>query len=240
MKKAKVIVTCEHASRRIPRICSPSMNAARNERDRHRIYDWGAKGIARRFSELQNAPLFEGEVTRLAIDLNRSIGHPEFFSDSVQQLSETIKAQFIARHFLPFRNQVEKRIAKWISMGNNVIHISIHSFTPCLNGQVRSVEFSVLYDESRAYEVAIAGSILSYHKNKYSFMSIIPNAPYKGIDDGHTTALRKVFPENYAGLEIEYSQGLDLVRQRDRWARDLRDSLRYALSQGERTLEFCR
>lgn len=32
------------------------------------------------------------------------------------------------------------------------------------------------------------------------------NAPYRGVSDGHVTALRKRFPQGYLGLELEVNQ----------------------------------
>lgn len=233
MKKPKIIVTCEHASKRVPDSCKPHLVLPVGPSERHRIYDWGTRGISRKFAELIGAPLFEGEATRLAIDLNRSLDNPDVFSSSIQNLDVPFKEHLIARYYLPFRQRVQRQIEKWVSAGNDVIHLSIHSFTPCLNGQVRSVELGVLYDEARPYEAVLSQGIISYHKSRYPSLSTEANEPYKGTDDGHTTALRKIFPQNYAGIEIEYSQGLPLVRQRNRWARDLHDSLLHAIAQGE-------
>lgn len=232
MEKPKIIVTCEHASKRVPSSCQPYLVLPVGESQRHRIYDWGTRGISRKLAELFQAPLFEGEATRLAIDLNRSLGNPDIFSSCIQSLNHPFKERLIARYYTPFRQRVERQIEKWISAGHEVIHLSIHSFTPCLNGQVRTVELGALYDESRPCESVLSQNIIAYHKNRYPNLTVEANEPYKGTDDGHTTALRKIFPKNYAGIEIEYSQGLPLVRQRNRWARDLHDSLLYAIAQG--------
>lgn len=229
MKKPKIIVTCEHASKRVPDFCRPHLVLPVGPSERHRIYDWGTRGISRKFATLLHAPLFEGEATRLAIDLNRSLDNPDVFSSSIQSLDEYFKERLITRYYYPFRKRVERQIEKWISADNEVIHFSIHSFTPCLNGQVRTVELGVLYDGSRPFESALSQRIISYHKSRYPSLTIETNEPYKGTDDGHTTALRKIFPQNYAGIEMEYSQGLPLVRQRNRWARDLHDSVLHAI-----------
>lgn len=239
MKKPKFIITCEHASKRVPDCCSAFLLPPASEREQHRVYDWGARHVARKLAEKLHAPIYEGKITRLAIDLNRSIDHPELFSETVKAQSETLKARLIARYYFPFRSKVEKRIEEWIEHRFNVVHLSIHSFTPRLNGNLRAVDFGVLFDETRAFESALSREIFSYHSNKYDFLSTKSNTPYQGIDDGHATALRKVFPENYAGIEIEYSQSLDLKRQSERWADDLRDALRHAYAQGKKTIELC-
>jgi len=233
MKKPKIIVTCEHASKRVPRSCQPHFELPSGASERHRIYDWGTRGISRKFAEITKAPLFEGVATRLAIDLNRSLDNPGLFSPCIQKMDESFKSRLIARYYLPFRQGVEQQIGEWIASGRTVVHFSIHSFTPCLNGQIRTVDIGVLYDESRPYESALSQDIIAYHRMRYPSLSVDPNEPYKGTDDGHTTALRQTFPRHYAGIEIEYSQALPLVRQRNRWARDLRSSLHYALAQGK-------
>lgn len=227
--KTKLIVTCEHASNRIPADCPELLEHPLKDFDQHRLYDWGAKEVARKFAELTKAPLWEGKTTRLAIDLNRSIGNPELFYGAASNFSESKKAELIAKHYLPFRKEVEDTIGEWIEEGNNVLHISIHSFTPILNNLKRLAELGVLFDESKDFETKIAKGIMEYHRNQYEHLAVMANTPYHGTDDGHTASLRKVFPEQYAGIEIEYSQILDLERQPERWANDLLDSIQFAL-----------
>lgn len=227
--KTKLIVTCEHASKRIPASCPQLRDQPVKDFEQHRVYDWGAKTVARHFAELSKAPLWESKATRLAIDLNRSIGNPDLFYGVASTFSEAKKAELIAKYYLPFRKEVEDKIRRWIKQGNHVIHISIHSFTPILNNLKRLAELGVLFDETRPFEALIAKGIMEYHREQYEGLAVMANTPYHGTDDGHTTALRKVFPEKYAGIEIEYSQILDLERQPDRWSKELLASIRYAL-----------
>ena len=88
-----------------------------------------------------------------------------------------------------------------------ILHLSIHSFTPELNGEIRNADLGILYDPSRKEESALAKKI---QKNLILIapdLRVRKNYPYQGKNDGHTTALRKIFPpEKYIGFEIEMNQ----------------------------------
>src|SRR6267142_572465 len=74
------VFTCEHGGNRIP---APYRRLFREQRallDSHRGYDPGALVMAKALASAYRAPLVASTVSRLLIDLNRSIGHPQLFS----------------------------------------------------------------------------------------------------------------------------------------------------------------
>jgi predicted N-formylglutamate amidohydrolase len=101
-----------------------------------------------------------------------------------------------------------------------VLHLSVHSFTPKLNGEVRNADVGILYDPRRLAEREVCtrwkGTLLALtatsHDNGYKLQSdcrIRMNYPYRGASDGLTTALRRVFPaRDYLGIELEVNQAL--------------------------------
>jgi predicted N-formylglutamate amidohydrolase len=163
-------------------------------------------------------------VTRLLVDVNRSIGHRRLFSEFSRGLSHSDRERALERHYFPYRRGVEDAVGRAVALGTRVIHISVHSFTPRLNGEVRSAEIGLLYDPRRLAErefcarwrnelvTQIAASPRRVDKLKSDWM-IRRNYPYRGASDGLTTALRQAFPSGaYLGIELEVNQALLMDR----------------------------
>lgn len=84
--------------------------------------------------------------------------------------------------------------------------MSLHSFTPILNGQKRNADIGVLYDPGRRREKVLAIAFQEALNNRTG-LRIRRNYPYRGNADGFTAALRKEFDErHYIGIEIEINQ----------------------------------
>ena len=222
-RNLRFIVTCEHARPYIPPEYEAQLGELLHGIETHRVYDWGARPIAKHLARLLKAPYFESEVSRLVIDLNRSIDNPDLLSEPIRAAGAELKQLLLARYYDPFREAVGRLVEEAIANGDTVFHFSIHSFTPNYYGQERSVKFGVLFDESREIESNLAQKILAAHKIRHPYMKAAFNEPYKGTADGHTTSLRQRYPSNYAGIELEYSQGLELETYAARFASELSD-----------------
>jgi len=213
-----LILTCEHASNKLPAAFKKAVPAKVLET--HRAYDIGACAV---FSKLVKfaKPEFhcEGKFSRLFVDLNRTITNKSAFSDYYKQLekrdpatSAKMKAQASA-YWKEYRENIEKFVSKNIGSLRQaqrpeaaIVHLGIHSFTPVLNGKTRNADIGILYDPSRPAECALAQVIKDEIKRLYPQMRVRFNYPYKGTSDGLTTTLRKKFGPQYAGLEIEINQ----------------------------------
>ena len=88
-----------------------------------------------------------------------------------------------------------------------MLHISSHSFTPELNGEVRNADIGLLYDPRRIgerrfcelWKVAFAAAAPALRVRR--------NYPYAGKNDGFTALLRKRHgPNDYVGIELEINQ----------------------------------
>ena len=118
----------------------------------HRGYDFGALLMARGLAKALRARLVTSTVSRLVIDLNRSIGHPQLLSAATRVAPAAVRATIVERHYRPFREEVERFVGHSQSRGRRVIHISSHSFTPELHGKVRRADVGLLYDPARRPE----------------------------------------------------------------------------------------
>ena len=227
------LVTCEHGGNRIP---APYRSLFRGHAallETHRGYDPGALLMARELSRALRAPLAISTVSRLLIDLNRSIGHPQLFSAMTRGAPPQARRSIIDEHYLPFRGQVERAVARAVSRGRRVIHVSSHSFTPKLHGQVRRADVGLLYDPRRRGEARLCARWKAALADLAPELRVRRNYPYAGKGDGLTSYLRRHFPPGvYVGVELEVNQKIVFAAGR-RWAalrRVLIDSLHAALS----------
>ena len=172
-----------------------------------------ARALARAFG----APLVTSTISRLLVDLNRSIGHPRLHSTAIRDAPPPLRAEIVDRYYLPYRAEVEALVGRAVSRGRRAIHISSHSFTPELDGKVRRADVGLLYDPGRHGEAQLCA------RWKKALSAIAPelrvrrNHPYAGKGDGLTSHLRRRFPDRvYVGIEIEINQKIVLARGQ-RW-----------------------
>jgi predicted N-formylglutamate amidohydrolase len=120
----------------------------------------------------------------------------------------------VHRYHRPWREEVHQAVEDATREGLQVIHLSVHSFTPIMDGVDRRTDFALLYDPKRPAEKVLARRWLNTIRVAKPSWRLRSNFPYRGTADGHVTALRKLFPpEKYVGIELEFSQGLPLARQ---------------------------
>lgn len=204
MNKFHVFISCEHAGNQIPDAYSSLFESASAALQSHEGWDPGAWKIATQLSHTLGAPLYGCHTSRLLIEVNRSLNHPQLFSRHIQHLDPTEKKRLVNEYYLPYRDQVESEISR---IQKPALHISVHSFTPILSGAERQVDIGLLFDPSRKLESTFCHEYLQALKVALPSYSIQFNQPYLGIDDGFTTYLRTKFKDDsYAGIEVEVNQ----------------------------------
>ena len=231
----KLMLTCEHASNRLPASFKKFVPA--DVQQSHRAYDIGALMVFRKLVKFAKPEFYsEGKFSRLFVDLNRTITNKSVFSEYYGALEECgkaakcsantaakMKAQATA-YWKEYRENVEKFVESSLNSPKRtatkqkhaagkkgaedaaIVHLGIHSFTPVLNGNVRNADIGILYDPTRPLERNYANVIRDEIKRLYPHMKVRFNYPYKGSSDGLTTALRKKFGPHYVGIEIEINQ----------------------------------
>lgn len=203
------LVTCEHGGNRIPAPYRSLFRDCDALLDSHRGYDYGALVMARGLAGAFRAPLVISTISRLLIDLNRSIGHPRVFSAATRGAPASLRAKIAERYYRPYRLQVERLVRRSVSRGRRVIHISSHSFTPVLDGKVRSADVGLLYDPGRRGEAELCARWKSSLEELAPRLRVRRNYPYAGKGDGLTSHLRQHFaPVAYVGVELEINQGI--------------------------------
>jgi predicted N-formylglutamate amidohydrolase len=209
MPSETLVLSCEHASKRVPRAYSRVFQApeARRALAAHWGWDIGAAKLARRFQHEFQCPVFFGKVTRLLVDLNRSPHHPGVHSVYCQALDSSAKQRLFECYYYPYRAEVCGAVQARLEAKARVVHVSVHTFTPRLGIHVRRADVGLLYDPGRSAEALLAARWKHQLEKLMPGLSVRRNYPYRGSNDGLTRALRGSFAANrYLGLELEVNQ----------------------------------
>jgi predicted N-formylglutamate amidohydrolase len=143
----------------------------------------------------------------LLIDLNRSIRNPDLYSEFSRPLPVRARREIVERHYRPHLEPIEAWMRSAIASGRRVVHIASHSFTPELNGHVRTADIGLLYDPGRPSEVDFSNRWLDALRSARPDLRLRRNYPYLGKSDGLTFRLRRVYaPDVYVGVELEVNQ----------------------------------
>lgn len=222
------LLTCEHASAAIPASLSPLFQGEETLLSSHRGFDPGAKPVYEALRTfLRPAYAAEGAYSRLVIELNRSAGHPSLYSSFTRSLPTLERKALLEEIWRPYREETASFVRRTLAekTGEQVLHLSIHSFTPVLDGIERNAEIGLLYDPARQAEKRLAREWQWRLRQATPGLRVRLNYPYRGNADGHTTALRRHFGPRYLGFEIEMKQDWLTSHAPEQIARLLAESL---------------
>jgi predicted N-formylglutamate amidohydrolase len=205
----RLILSCEHATNHIPEQYLTLFAPFQAMLHSHQGFDEGSLSLANYLNQHLPSELTTAKVSRLLVDCNRSLHHQHCFSAITKALPAIEKQYIIKQYYAPYRQTILKQIEQNIAQGQAVLHLSVHSFTPILNNKIRKAAVGLLYDPARTFEKQLATLLKHNIQHQFSYDKIRMNYPYKGISDGLTTAMRRIFAEDeYLGLEIEVNQKL--------------------------------
>jgi predicted N-formylglutamate amidohydrolase len=225
------LLSCEHGGNSIPAAWRYLFKGKQSILDSHRGWDPGALVCAKRLSAKLDIPLISSTTSRLLIDLNRSLHHRQLFSEFSRPLPETERTAIVSSQYLPYRDRLQEAINGIIKRRGFALHLSIHSFTPCLGNTVRNADIGILYDPERERELGFAACLHECLRGLDHALLIRRNYPYRGAADGATTCYRKQYAENkYAGLEIEINQKFPRETDNRTWCR-LQNTIAQAITQ---------
>lgn len=230
-----LLVSCEHASNAVPEHLD-NLGLTDEELAGYHAWDEGAKPAAEALAEAFGAPIFLGEWSRLVADLNRPDDLPQVVPEVAfglvvpgnQGLTEAERRERITTYHAPYWGRVLDQIRRLETADPEakVVHLSVHSFTPELEGQVRAVSIGVMFDPAYPLEQALADKLVARIR-QHGLVSA-ENQPYDGRAAALVTSCRNVLrAERYAGIEFEINQGH--VNEIDRIGKVLIDAVRYAI-----------
>lgn len=215
-----LVLTCEHGGNDVPPAYKELFRGQRRLLESHRGHDPGALAMARAMARRLGGSLIHCTVTRLLVELNRSPGHPDLFSEISARLPAEPKRRVLERYYLPYHRRVRRAMARTRRRGGSVLHVGVHSFTPVLSGRVRNADIGLLYDPWRRAERALCHRWRRAIRLRAPSLRVRMNYPYRGVTDGLTTALRRELPASgYMGIELEIGQRLLLPT--GKWPREV-------------------
>jgi predicted N-formylglutamate amidohydrolase len=218
-KGLELVLSCEHGGNEVPRAYRRLFEPPPTVLTSHRGHDPGTAELAAHLAEVTGAPLLVNRVTRLLVDANRSAWSPTRFSRWSERLPEGLRERAVREVWAKHRDEVTAAVVERAAFGP-VLHVSVHSFTPRLRGEVRDVDIGFLYDPRRRLERTIVDRWLAALAEREPQLRLCRNEPYRGTSDGLTAALRKNFPaQSYAGIELEVSQRFPRAASRGSTAR---------------------
>jgi predicted N-formylglutamate amidohydrolase len=221
----RLLLSCEHAGRRIPREYASLFRGAGRALASHRAFDAGALEVARSLARRLDRPLYAVTWSRLLVDANRSPANRRIWSEVTAALPAAERERVLARYWWPHRRAVEAAVRAASAGGRRVLHVAVHSFTPVLAGRPRDTDVGLLYDPRRAGERALCARWQAILRDLDPSLRVRRNHPYRGASDGLATWLRRRFPaRRYAGVELELGQAL-LSKRGGRLERLLAESL---------------
>ena len=201
----KLVLTCEHAFPDIPEKYQKLFNVDPDVLKTHEAFDPGAFDLFGSLKKIADFSYYQ-EIGRLLVESNRSLNHQKIFSRFALHLSENEKKEILETYYFPYRRKIENRIHKFLERGSEVVHLSIHSFTPVLYDKTRNADIGILYDPAKEREKEIASLLKSQILENYPDLKVRFNYPYLGKSDGFTTSLRKMYATGYSGIELEINQ----------------------------------
>ncbi len=229
-----VFVTCEHASCEVPENWAEQFAVDAQLLTTHRAFDQGAAELARSFSTCIGAKVWFGSTTRLLVDLNRSLHHPQLFSEYTRDWPVSDRRELLRTLWLPYRQSVEAQLCAGAACGERVLHVSVHSFTPHWEGEKRPTDLAWLFDPQRKLEADLARTWRAEMSRLRPDLVLHENRPYSGTEDGFTSELRTRLPESgYLGIELEWNQALVSAAEAARLGKMLARSLGTAIANME-------
>jgi predicted N-formylglutamate amidohydrolase len=181
LAESPTLLVCDHASSRFPEALG-DMGLDPFARRCHLALDIGAGALTERLSVSLGVTAVLAQYSRLVVDCNRQLLDPSaflVFGDGVlvpgnNNLGEAEKKCRSESIYWPYHKAISDQVLRLRSIGSPPLFVSIHSFTPVLNGVSRSVEMGVLWDADEE----VARIVIDELRN--AGYKVGDNEPYSG------------------------------------------------------------
>ena len=224
---APFLLCCDHASARIPRALD-NLGLEPHLLDLHIAYDIGAEAMTRRMAEQLDAHAIFSSYSRLVLDMNRGVR----FDDACPETSDghlipgnygltsAAKRQRIDALFAPYHGAIAQALTdlrqRWLNPGL----VSMHSFTPHMNGHSRPWEVAVMW----RHDERVARPLIKALKGHG--LTVGENEPYSALEPSGYSIHAHAGIFGAPNVLIEVRQ--DLLTEEDdirHWANLLADTL---------------
>jgi predicted N-formylglutamate amidohydrolase len=193
-RASRWLVTCDHATNRVPDCLGGSLGIAPADMARHIAYDVGAAGLTRALAERLKAPAILTDFSRLVIDPNRGEDDPtlvmKLYDGTIIPANRHVDAEETERRLNAFHRPYHKAYEALAARRDDTVICAIHSFTPRLNGR-----------GPRPWQVGILYSHLDDRLSRLLIDRLVAegivtgdNEPYLGHLDGDSIDLHALKP----------------------------------------------
>lgn len=205
-----LLLVADHARNALPARYG-TLGLPPNELERHIAWDIGVEAVTRQLAAALDAPAIMASWSRLLIDPNRGEDDPTLIRQIYDRavvpgnhpLSADERALRIARFYRPYHARVSETIeAVRAASGRAPMIVSIHSFTPELQGRKRPWEIGVLWDRDDRVAKPLIAALAADHGHVVG-----DNEPYDGALHGDTMFRHCTVP-GYPHALIEIRQDL--------------------------------
>ncbi len=215
VSSTKLVFTCEHGGHRVPPSLKYLEKIQSLDFNSHYTWDPGALETTQFLSAKLEAKYFANPYSRLLIDCNRSDDNPSRFPKWTRTLSPKDRLEIESRVLTPYKSQVRQHVKNLLSQGQNVVLISMHSFTPFFKDKERATEIGVLYRPFKPQELILATALVSHLKD-FSDFKVHHNRPYQGHTDCFLNELlAELESPRLTGVMFELNYGL--LGSQKRW-----------------------
>jgi len=205
----RLVVSCEHASCRVPGPLKTTQSDRQWLRT-HWGWDIGAAEVTRQLVRRKSCVALLARFSRLICDANRSPEDETYIRRSVEgvplSFNQEIDPAEIRRRFTSYHEAyhdlLDACLAERVARGGDVVLFSIHSFTPVFNGVFRPMEMGVLFDRYEPIATRLAG-----HLEGVGFKTAL-NEPYSGARGEMYAMQRHGTKHGVIYLELEIRQDL--------------------------------
>ncbi len=207
---APALIVCDHASRRVPRALG-TLGLDEAQLAQHIGWDIGAAAVTRALALRLDAPAILAGYSRLVIDCNRDPEDPTSsaaVSDGTAipgntDLGLPARAARRAQIFTPYHAAIAARLGAWRRQGQVPVLLSIHSFTPMMNGKARPWHVGVLWDEDPRVPVPLLGSLRAMTE-----LCVGDNEPYSAAEPAGYTVRHHASRAGLPHVALEIRQDL--------------------------------
>ena len=152
----------DHAGRRVPAALG-DLGVSPADMDRHIAWDIGVGAVGALLSPMLDAPFVRQTYSRLVIDCNRKPDAPDLapaLSDGVTipgnvDLTPDALAARLAEIYDPYQAAIEGLLDERAAQGLRTVLVSLHSFTPVMQGFVRPWRYGVLHRGDSPFSDAV-------------------------------------------------------------------------------------
>lgn len=175
------ILICDHATNRVPPcINGGDLGIAEADMARHIAWDPGAAGVTRGLAHHLQAPAILANFSRLVIDPNRGECDPtllmKLYDGTIIPANRHVGADERQRRIEMFHRPYHAAVARLLAAHPKVPLVSIHSFTPQLQGRApRPWHIALLYSD----DTRLAAPLLDVLRARTD-LCIGDNQPYSG------------------------------------------------------------